>query len=233
MQTDLNEQLLALNREFYQSFAQDFSATRQRLQPGVAKIAHKLNPQASVLDVGCGNGAFGHHLLGGAHQGKYLGIDGSPGLIAAAQSGPGHFEVRDISDSQWTQGLSLNWAHITAFAVLHHFPRPLQRQILRQLYDLLGDSGELILSNWQFLNSPRLAARVLPWSHLDLDPADLSPDDYLLDWRRGGQGFRYVHHFSEESLAELAEQTGFEVVASYYSDGKEGNLALYQRWRSS
>ncbi len=58
----------------------------------------------------------------------------------------------------------------------------------------------------------------------------MDPGDYLLDWRRGGEGLRYVHHFSPEELAELAAETGFRVLETFWSDGEGGNLGLYQVW---
>ncbi|NJN79645.1 MAG: hypothetical protein HC797_03755 [Anaerolineales bacterium] len=36
------ERLLAINREFYNHFGDSFSATRQRLQPGVKKYSKQL-----------------------------------------------------------------------------------------------------------------------------------------------------------------------------------------------
>ncbi|MGB9586464.1 MAG: class I SAM-dependent methyltransferase, partial [Anaerolineales bacterium] len=67
-------------------------------------------------------------------------------------------------------------------------------------------------------------------SAVGIDPQDVEENDYLLDWREGGLGFRYVHHFTKEELKRLAEETGFEIIQSFYSDGKEGNLGLYQVW---
>ncbi len=58
----------------------------------------------------------------------------------------------------------------------------------------------------------------------------MDENDYLLDWRSGGRGLRYVHHFNETELSKLAESSGFEIVETFYSDGKEGNLAVYQTW---
>jgi hypothetical protein len=29
----------------------------------------------------------------------------------------------------------------------------------------------------------------------------------------------------------LAESSGFQIVQTFYSDGKEGNLAVYQTWQ--
>ncbi|HNT25279.1 MAG TPA: hypothetical protein PKM21_12980, partial [Anaerolineales bacterium] len=56
------------------------------------------------------------------------------------------------------------------------------------------------------------------------------PGDYLLDWRQGGRGLRYVHAFGPAELARLAEQTGFVSLESFYSDGEGGRLGLYQVW---
>jgi len=56
--------------------------------------------------------------------------------------------------------------------------------------------------------------------------------DYLLDWRSGGEGLRYVHHFGEAELRELAATTGFQVKEVFYSDGETGNLGLYQVWEA-
>ena len=66
-----------------------------------------------------------------------------------------------------------------------------------------------------------------------LDAADVDEGDYLLDWRSGGTGCRYAHQYSEAQLADLARQSGFKVVESFYSDGATGNLGLYQVWEKS
>jgi len=55
--------------------------------------------------------------------------------------------------------------------------------------------------------------------------------DYLLDWRNGDVGLRYVHHFDEEELSKLAKATGFKVIDTFYLDGETGNLGLYQVWQ--
>jgi len=125
-----------------------------------------------------------------------------------------------------------DWRLVTAFAVLHHIPsQSLRLDILRTIHEILSPGGRFIHSNWQFLNSPRLRQRVRNWSEAGLTGADMDRNDYLLDWRSGGIGLRYVHHFSGEELAELAASSGFKVVETFYSDGKEGNLAVYQKWK--
>ncbi|MEP6894468.1 MAG: hypothetical protein ABI986_02555, partial [Chloroflexota bacterium] len=61
--------------------------------------------------------------------------------------------------------------------------------------------------------------------------SDVDVGDYLLDWRSGGAGLRYVHHFDESELQELAEAASFQIKDMFYSDGETGNLSLYQVWK--
>jgi hypothetical protein len=103
--------------------------------------------------------------------------------------------------------------------------------ILRAVHGLLVEDGHFILSNWQFLNSEKLKGRIQDWSKVGLSSADVDPGDYLLDWRSGGEGLRYVHYFREEELTSLAGTTGFKVQDTFYSDGASGDLSLYQVWK--
>jgi SAM-dependent methyltransferase len=118
-----------------------------------------------------------------------------------------------------------------AFAVLHHIPgRERRVQLLCTVRELLAPDGRFIHSNWQFLRSERLRGRIHPWGEVGLSDAEVDPGDYLLDWRRGGFGLRYVHHFSEDELASLAAESGFRVLETFYADGETGDLGLYQIW---
>ncbi|MBC8332415.1 MAG: class I SAM-dependent methyltransferase [Anaerolineae bacterium] len=243
MNSDIIQKLLQLNQQFYQTFAEQFSATRGRLQPGVLRVLETISSQDTILDLGCGNGELGRELARRGHQGQYLGLDFSPELLSAARAGVQEFPniayaQADLADvSAWGVALTDGtlqpsiFNRIFSFAALHHIPgREQHLQILSQIHALLTPGGRFIHSNWQFLNSPRLKARIQPWEIVGLDDAHLDSGDYLLDWRRGGYGLRYVHHFSEEELHALAVETGFQALDSFYSDGQEGNLGLYQIW---
>jgi (p)ppGpp synthase/HD superfamily hydrolase len=132
--------------------------------------------------------------------------------------------------NQWVVD-SGKWEAVTAFAVLHHIPSTEMRlNLLRTVHDLLSENGKFIHSNWQFLNSEKLKARIKPWENAAVQASDVDAGDYLLDWRSGGQGLRYVHHFNESELSALADEAGFRVVDSFYSDGESGDLGLYQIW---
>ena len=236
---DITQRLIELNRQFYTDFGKPFSATRGRIQPGVRRVLDSLHGDETILDLGCGNGELARTLARDGHRGAYLGLDFSLPLLNNAVSVPEGFsaEFREVDLTQLpvvSDQLSDtdHWSLTTAFAVLHHIPsQSLRLNILKTIHELLAEGGRFIHSNWQFLNSLRLRQRVREWSEAGLTPADVDPGDYLLDWRSGGEGLRYVHHFSEAELAELAESSGFRVVESFYSDGKEENLAVYQVWQ--
>lgn len=240
MDADTSQRLIDLNLQFYQTFAQPFSATRQRLQPGARRIVDQIPVEADVLDLGCGNGELWRALAARGQRGAYRGVDFSPGLLQHAAEltllsqypGQAIFLNVDLSQPDWPGDLSIPPVDvITAFALLHHLPgAERRRQFLKQARGLLKPLGRLFLSNWQFLSSARLRSRIQPWEAIGLSGEQVDAGDYLIDWRRGGYGLRYVHHFTEAELAELAQTTGFQILETFYSDGEGGRLSIYQTW---
>lgn len=232
------ERLIALNHQFYEAFADPFSATRQRLQPGVQALVSRIPPTARLLDLGCGNGLLARSLLEQGFQGSYSGLDFSPQLLEAARREipldfPFNFIQADLGSANWNVFLGQQTYDIVlAFAVLHHLPSMARRaQVLKTAHTHLVKGGLLFQSNWQFLHSERLRRRIQPWERAGIRAEDVDPGDFLLDWRRGGTGLRYAHHFNMPELAELALLSGYTVLESYFSDGEGGNLSLYQVWK--
>ena len=242
MQPDTAERLVTLNKHFYTDFGESFSATRGRVQPGVRRVLATLQQTEAILDLGCGNGSVARVLAESGHRGSYLGLDFSPPLLAAAIAGVAGFHASfrqaDLTATDWEQGItghpegqSASFERVFAFAFLHHIPGHDRRlNILQQARCLLAPGGSFIHSEWQFLNSEKLKARIQPWEKAGLRPGDVDEGDALLDWRAGGNGLRYVHQFSEPELAGLAAEGGFKVVDSFLSDGQGGRLSLYQTW---
>ena len=259
MNLDTITQLLSLNHQFYQTFSRSFSDTRQKLQPGVQRILETIDPEAYILDLGCGNGKLARELVHFNRCRMYVGLDFNADLLAEADSSmdqaatsPYFFFQADLAMPGWdnelvnslrcTSEVSLQHENflrsntlfniVLAFSVLHHIPEAkLRYQILKKVHTLLDEGGYFIHSEWQFLNSPRLFGRIQPWERIGLTSADVDAGDYLLDWRQGGQGLRYVHHFTPLELASLAQATGFSLSESFFSDGQGNKLGLYQVWQ--
>ncbi|MGE5463808.1 MAG: class I SAM-dependent methyltransferase, partial [Syntrophothermus sp.] len=209
--------LSQINQEFYTRFGDAFSATRHRIQPGVRRVLDRLNGGESILDLGCGNAELARELAKRGHRGPYLGLDFSAPLLRDAEPQPEGFSAgfieADLTQlAEYSDQLSIpgGWSMITAFAVLHHIPsHEMRLRILQTIHGLLAEDGKFVLSNWKFLNSEKLRGRIQEWSEVGLSEGQVDPGDYLLDWRSGGDGLRYVHHFREEELTSLAKAAGF------------------------
>jgi len=233
----ITKQLLDLNHRFYTEYGRDFSATRGRLQIGVLRVIESLRGGESILDLGCGNGELARTLSRRSHHGSYLGLDFSLPLLNQAErkafAFPVQFMQADLVSSNWdVETRNDMFDIVSSFAVLHHIPSSeLRLQIIQKIHELLKPDELFIHSNWQFLNSPRLKARIQSWESIGLQETDVDANDYLLDWRRGGNGLRYVHHFDESELADLAQASGFEIIETFYSDGENKRLSLYQIWK--
>lgn len=237
MNPEIARKIVDLNHQFYQSFATEFSETRGRLQMGVLRVLERIPRTCSLLDLGCGNGKVVLQLAENGFQGSYLGADFSLGLLDwAARDVPVGFQAEfvelDLTAPSWQETLaSRSFDVICCFATLHHIPsQALRISLLQNIHSYLAADGMLYLSVWQFIKSERLRKKILPWETVGLKKDQVDEGDYLLDWRRGGQGTRYVHLYHQDELQELAGLTGFKIKESFDSDGEGGNLGLYQVW---
>ena len=159
--------LAELNRTFYAGFAGDFARTRRGWPLGFERILPHLRSAANVLDVGCGNGRLLSFLTERGWHGRYLGVDGSAGLLAAAEQNLEAPALTRRPASALLDLLSPHWAAplagfapdaIACLAVLHHIPGAAHRaRLVAECADLLEPGGILIISVWQFLSTPRLA----------------------------------------------------------------------------
>lgn len=238
------ERLLELNRGFYDARGRDFSATRIRIQPGVKRLLDTLRGDESMLDLGCGNGELARVLSSMGHRGSYLGLDSSPVLLtdarAATHTFPVSYAEADLADGKWDHAVAKAQAAtpaptafdvVVCFAVLHHIPgAALRLEILCKVREMLANDGKLMLSNWIFSHSSRMTGRIHPWSAVGMNAVEVDTGDYLVDWRRGGRAFRYVHEFSEPELEELALASGFRIQEAFYSDGADRKSSLYEVW---
>jgi SAM-dependent methyltransferase len=260
------ERLLALNREFYERFGEEFAHSRRKLHRGIQRALVALDPLGDVLDLGCGDGRVGRAVAGGAARFRsYLGVDTSERLLGIARSGPAAprvpivsgvpdaprgesaamrsagpeldspaplaFASADLSDVAWRRSLALadgSFDTILSFSVLQHLPSSeLRRRHLSEMRLLLREGGRIGVSVWNFLHLERFRGRIVPWADAGIDEGAVEPGDLLLEWREGGRGIRYVHHFTPEELSAVLREAGFAVEETYRSDGETGDLGVY------
>ncbi len=232
--------LAELNRVFYAEFADNFAATRRGWPLGFERILPYLAPAANVLDVGCGNGRLLAFLAERGWRGRYLGLDNSAGLraeaaerIARLAASAADVQPADLTRPGWG-GTAADFAaeSIACLAVLHHIPGAAQRAaFVAECAALLPAGGTLILSTWQFLDSPRLRARVLPWALAGIRTEDVEPGDYLLSWGSAAAGRRYCAAIDAKQLTQMARDAGLAPVELFRADGHEGDLSQYGVFR--
>lgn len=242
MNTETLNKLLKINQDFYNGYAESFSSSRYSIQPGIKKLLPQLLNAESILDLGCGNGNLAKVLAQEGFKGRYLGVDNSPALLndgfaAIAESERARFKFQQVDLAKDFNFLDKNgpFEAIVSFAVIHHFPA---EPYLKRFFDFatqnLHPDGIFAFSCWQVKNSARHQNRILPWSTLEIEQHELSADDLLLDWRADPKQaalYRYVHHYTEEVLDNAGNKSGLTKSNQAFSDGKEGDLALYQVWK--
>lgn len=230
MREATSDRLLALNRVFYKTFADPFAQTRANPQPGFSLLAPFVPEScAKVLDVGCGEGRFGRFLMGLRPDMTYVGVDFSRELLQhAADALPdASFVQRDVSRPNSLEDLG-SFDLVVSLAMLQHIPGRSNRvRVLEEMGTRLAPHGRLVLSTWQFLQSPRQRRKVVPWSTIGLSEREVERNDYLLDWRAGGRGLRYVAYVDKSELRTLAAEASLSIIETFRSDGREGDLNLY------
>ena len=242
--------LLDINSQFYQKFGDAFAATRRRIQPGITRVLESLPKEGDWLDLGSGSGTLALTWVKQGRRGSYSGVDFSVPLLNEARRTlneldiPENLQIKfyqaDLLAPAWTDVLERQtYDGVLCFAALHHIPAyECRLQLIRQVRSLLTSGGSFFHSNWQFQNSPKLMARVLPWESVGLDETRVEKGDTLLDWRytlpgqQDTSGTRYVHGFTAEEFSQLAAESGFEILDSFEMDGQGGRLGFYQHWRA-
>jgi SAM-dependent methyltransferase len=232
------ETLLRLNRGFYQSFADEFAASRPSPQPGAEPFLRRVAPSASVLDLGCGHGTLASSLKLVGHRGTYVGADSEPALLAIAQSSARHprstFVQIDMARSGWAGSFQSKFDWVFCLATLHHLPSQRLRIAWAEgLSQLLAQGSMVLISVWNFRVEPKWRSRTLSWAEIGLEESDVEPGDFLVDWRRGARGIRYVHHFDVSELEELARHAGCTWLETRYAGGQSEKQNLIQLWQAN
>lgn len=238
------DRLHALNARFYSEHAAEFSATRERPWPGVARALSLAVPagtavQARVLELGCGNGRALPALRGRFGAGlRYLGLDSSEPLLAIARErwgNPGvRFELADFVGAPAEQVLPEDCHELVLMlGVVHCVPSErLRRALLEAAAARVAPGGALVFTVWRYDRDPRFSARRLAperWSALvpELDGRDLEPGDELLGFGPDPQVVRYCHFPGDAELARLTADLPLPLHARFLADGASQQLNEY------
>jgi SAM-dependent methyltransferase len=206
----LIHQWIKLNRDFYDTFAAEFSRSREAINPGIGRALKGLDLSAA-LDVGCGDGRVRKIL---PRECRYVGLDFSTKLIGRNAEGTAAFALADFSNP--LPIAAQTFPTVLCFATLHHLPERLP--LMRELARVVRPEGRVVVSVWQITHNERMRKKIVE---------DLGNSDYVLDWKSGGRGLRFLHEVTNDELSVLARDAGLEIIEMFRSDGMSGDLGLY------
>ncbi len=173
----------------YQQIASHFSDTRYKVWRGVQEFLSKLDPNALVADIGCGNGKnmlFRKDL-------EYIASDITPNLLDIAVEKSG-------KDGVLASGVLLPFRNQTfdsviSIAVVHHlFTKELRKQFISELVRICSIGGEILFTVWME-DQPKKSK----WISLE------TPGDYHIPWTTpdGKTLQRFYHFFTELEVREI------------------------------
>jgi SAM-dependent methyltransferase len=249
-----NLALNAINREFYTTFAKEFSRSRSAPWSGWRRVLGHLESSLAgfsakrlatglplVGDIGCGNGRFGRFAAQRLTRPfRYVGLDASADLLELARSaGRAVAEIELIEhdlvvaplEEPLPRGSFLDAALVAVFGLMHHIPGRRRRSaVLSALGQRLPSGGLLAISFWRF-GGERFRGRRVAWpeaeDRLDLPLDALEPGDMLLSWGSSRAAVRYCHLVDPSETSQLLEATGLDCIDRFTSDGHSGDLNEY------
>lgn len=189
-------------KETYNAIADQFSASRKYIWPDLVPYMNNIANNASVLDLGCGNGRL---LNGLPNKINYLGIDQSDQLLKKAQllHPQRNFLEGDITTEDTWRNL-LTYDYIFCIAVIHHIPTYHQHLfLLNQIKKHLNPGGKVLITAWN-LWRPKFLKH-----HLDIKTKIQNSHHVFIPFQ-GHPRFHFAH--TVPYLKNLLEKSELKLV---------------------
>jgi ubiquinone/menaquinone biosynthesis C-methylase UbiE len=165
------------------------------------KLLSRLQPNSSVLDLGCGSGDPADIEISKKH--KVTGIDISQTQInlARLKVPTGHFIHGDAGSAHFP---SASFDAVISFYALEHIPREEHESVVRHIYQWLKAGGFLLIS-------------------MEADDYD----DVMGDWLGVPM---FISCFNPELTKQLVIHEGFEVLETAIETQMEGKIEIPYHW---
>lgn len=209
-------------QEFYDSTAETFSGTRQRIWPEFVHMADSVREYAGkrttlrVLELGCGDGRLLTYLKENTDiTYDYTGVDISYNLLQIANTN--HPEARRVHHDMISRCIQAQQEHydiVIGVASFHHVPTVRTRLLtLAGIYQSLVYGGRIIMTNWCYSTwfkkkFRREIQRARAVSLLTLGYK--SRNDIMVPWLTNERSLvarRLYHIFGQVELTRLLQQT--------------------------
>lgn len=231
----------------------------EHLKKRTPLLPQDAKPLLSVLDIGCGNGRLEFFLEEQLSTMGYSKLSATmidscefqeaTQLVSQTRNDTvqAKFYNLDVIRSLENESLSLELANAAgepfagsfdfcaAFGFMHHIPLKKWRlELLRSLVELTKPDGVVAVSFWQPLFDERLARKARNTTCSGCKELNISLEcengDVLLGWQHDKEAFRYVHHFSNDEIAEYAhyaESLGCTTLDKFSPESGSDRLNTY------
>jgi ubiquinone/menaquinone biosynthesis C-methylase UbiE len=207
MNVQYAKKILEETKKNYDSIAEDFSRTRDRLWAELDIFSKYAADNDKVLDLGCGNGRI-YELFNGKRI-DYYGVDFSGGLVAIAKRRypQVNFQTADALNLPFPDNF---FDKAFSIAVLHHIPSDeLRLSFLSEAKRVLRPGGCLVITVWKFHKLESLFL-IFKFSFLKLfGLSKLDQGDIMEPW--GKLLKRYYHCYSRRELKRDVSEAGFRI----------------------
>jgi ubiquinone/menaquinone biosynthesis C-methylase UbiE len=207
MDVQYAKKILEETEKNYDSIAEDFSRTRDKVWAELGIFSKYVGDGDKVLDLGCGNGRI-YELFSGKRL-DYYGVDFSGNLIEIAKRRYPqiNFQVADALNLPFPDNF---FDKVFSIAVLHHIPsKEMRLSFLKEAKRVLKPGGYLAITVWRFHKFESLFS-IFKFSLLKLfGLSKLDPGDIMEPW--GKLLKRYYHCYSRRELKRDILEAGFEI----------------------
>lgn len=180
----------------------------------------------SILDIWCWSGRLLEQFSSSKIQiQKYLGIDGSNGMIQEARKNFSEYDFMTLDmQSLWEiekKGVSC----IFFIASFHHLETVPERiQVLKDAYDTLRDWGYVFLTNWNLLSWGNIAK--YNNQMIEKSQNEFGSEDFSI---KIGKYNRYYHWFSLKELQYIISKTDFEILENRVFEGERNIITILRK----
>lgn len=227
----------------------DESNISETMAASVEQLGTAHATPLSVLDIGCGNLRFLKYLrlqLPAEVQLESYAVDNCEFLLPSEEELAHDYPFvrfqkldvlgRVIHEASLLHALEAPRCQlVTCFGLMHHTPGvPYRQRFLADLVRCCTSEGHVVVSFWQFMDSPELAqqaqaAHAQACARLNIAQQALDAGDFLLGWQNQPGAVRYCHHFTDAEIDGLVASLGraAAVKARFKADGRTGALNTY------
>jgi len=215
-------------KNFYENFAEEFSATRVYPWKEVIRYYSLLKNSRIICDLGCGNGRHTYNLLQLADE--VIGIDLSFNLLRIAKKKLSNFKFSPINaDATYLPFKDSSIDHLISIAMIHHIPSNQMRiKCIKECRRVLKEKGILIFTVWNIMKPKHLWLSFTNYLMRMIKREPIEFGDVFLSW--AGKCNRYYHLFHIKEFMKLFRE--FKIL-HYCSFGKgffkDNNLIIALR----